>query len=364
MRRAVRLAAQGVGGTSPNPVVGAVVLDVAGNVVGEGFHARAGGPHAEVEALRAAGDRARGGTCVVTLEPCNHTGRTGPCVAALRASGVVRVVFGVADPTPTAGGGADALAACGIGVEAGVLAVEAERINEAWLTYARTGRPFVSWKYAASLDGRTAAADGSSRWITSTESRADVHRLRAQCDAVLVGSRTVLVDDPQLAVRKAELTHRQPWRVVLDSTARTPLNSRVLDGAAPTLIIVAEESARGDSARALRAAGAEVVGVTRAPDGTGLDLTAVLTMLAAREVVSLLLEGGASLAGSFLRAGMIDRIIGYVAPLLVGGDGAPMLAGPGAPGIAAALRLRLDEITQIGSDLRLTARPIRTPEEV
>ena len=303
MARAIALAARGLGTTSPNPVVGAVVLDAAGNVVGEGFHAVAGGPHAEVEALRAAGDRARGGTCLVTLEPCNHTGRTGPCVDALRSAGVARVLYAVADPNPVAGGGAAELTAAGIDVEAGLLADEAERVNEAWLTYVRMGRPFVTWKYAASLDGRTAAVDGSSRWITSPESRADVHRLRASSDAVLVGSRTVLADDPQLAVRKADPVGRAPLRVLLDSTARTPTDSRVLDPAAPTLIFVAHDVPEGLRAQALRAAGAEVIGVPRAPAGIGLDLAAVLAVLARRGVVSVLVEGGAGLAGGFLRAG-------------------------------------------------------------
>jgi len=362
MRRAIELAGRGVGTTSPNPMVGAVVLDSAGAAVGEGFHVRPGGEHAEALALAAAGGRARGGTCVVTLEPCNHTGRTGPCVGALLAAGVVRVVYAVTDPTPLAGGGAAALLAAGVQVEGGLLAEEAELVNEAWLTYVRAGRPFVTWKYAASLDGRTAAADGSSRWITSSEARADAHRLRAESDAVLIGSGTVLADDPHLAVRKAELTRRQPWRVVLDSAARTPPGARMLDEVAPTLVLTGPEQADGPRAQALRAAGAEVVGVPAAAGGPGLDLKAVLAVLAEREIVSVLLEGGATLAGSFLTARLIDRVVGYVAPVLIGGDGLAALAGPGAPAIDAAMRFRLDAITAIGPDVRLVARPIHGGE--
>jgi len=362
MRRAVELAALGLGTTSPNPLVGAVVLDAAGAVAGYGFHRRAGGPHAEVAALEVAGERARGGTCVVSLEPCNHTGRTGPCVAALVEAGVIRVVYAVDDPNPVAGGGAAALQAVDVEVEGGVLAQEAERVNEAWLTSVRLGRPFVTWKYAASLDGRTAAADGSSRWITSSAARADVHRLRVESDAVLVGSGTVLADNPQLAVRKAGLTDRQPLRVVLDARVRTPPTATVLDTAAATLVLVAAERADGPSADALRCAGAEVVGVPAAAGG-GLALDAVLAELHRRGLVSLLVEGGARVAGGFLAAGLIDRVIAYVAPVLIGGDGLPALAGVGAPTIDSALRLRLDDTVLIGGDVRLTARPIRPGQE-
>ncbi|MDG4863706.1 bifunctional diaminohydroxyphosphoribosylaminopyrimidine deaminase/5-amino-6-(5-phosphoribosylamino)uracil reductase RibD, partial [Streptomyces sp. T-3] len=189
-RRAIALAAHGLGSTSPNPVVGCVILDASGRTVGEGFHERAGGPHAEVHALRAAGEKARGGTALVTLEPCNHTGRTGPCAQALIEAGIARVVYAVADPDPTATGGAHTLRTAGIDVEGGLLEDEARAGNIAWLTALKTGRPYVTWKYAATLDGRIAAADRTSRWISSAESRADVHRLRAEADAVVVGSGT------------------------------------------------------------------------------------------------------------------------------------------------------------------------------
>lgn len=223
MRRAIALAARGLGGTSPNPVVGCVVLDPSGEVAGEGFHAYAGGPHAEVVALREAGGRARGGTAYVTLEPCAHTGRTGPCATALLEAGVVRVVVAVPDPNPVAAGGAEVLRRHGVRVDEGVLTAEAEEGNAAWLTFVRARRPFVTWKFAATMDGRSAASDGTSQWITSPEARADVHRLRAESDAVVAGIGTVLADDPRLTVRPPAGSSVAPvLRVVADPGARTP----------------------------------------------------------------------------------------------------------------------------------------------
>jgi len=298
MRRAIALSARGLGTTSPNPVVGCVVLDATGRVAGEGFHARAGGPHAEVVALEAAGERARGGTAVVTLEPCAHTGRTGPCTSALLASGVRRVLFAVADPDPRAAGGGDVLRTVGVAVDGGLLAAEAARVNEAWLFAVRVGRPHVTWKYAASLDGRVAAADGSSRWISGAESRADAHRLRAQVDAVLVGTGTALADDPQLTVRDADErpAERQPLRVVVGMRT-LPADARLLDDAAETLFIHER------------------------------DPRSVLAVLHDRGVRSVLLEGGPTLAGCFLAEGLVNRVVGYVAPLLIGEAGLPVVAG-------------------------------------
>ncbi|AXK37285.1 bifunctional diaminohydroxyphosphoribosylaminopyrimidine deaminase/5-amino-6-(5-phosphoribosylamino)uracil reductase RibD [Streptomyces armeniacus] len=350
MRRAVALAARGLGSTSPNPVVGCVVLDRAGGTVGEGWHQRAGGPHAEVHALAEAGDDARGGTAVVTLEPCSHTGRTGPCTQALVDAGIARVVYAVPDPSPAARGGGDTLAAAGLDTASGLLAAEAAAGNAAWLTAVRRGLPYVTWKYAATLDGRSAAADGTSRWITSEESRADVHRLRAESDAVLVGSGTQLADDPHLAVRGIEGA-TQPLRVVLDTEARTAPTARVLDGAAPALVAVAEDA---DATRL--AAAAEVVRLPRDGDGRGLELTALLRELYARDVRSVLLEGGPALAGAFLAAGAVDRVIGYLAPVLLGA-GPAALGDAGISTIAAALRLTVTETARLGPDLRLTAVP-------
>ena len=350
MRRAIELAARGLGFTSPNPVVGCVLLDAAGRTVGEGHHERAGGPHAEVNALRAAGERARGGTAVVTLEPCDHTGRTGPCTRALIDAGVARVVFAVADPDPTAAGGAATLRAAGIEVESGLLADEAEEVNAAWLTSVRRGRPHVTYKYAATLDGRIAAADGTSQWITSAQARADVHRLRAVSDAVVVGAGTVRADDPHLAVRGVPGAV-QPLRVVVDgsATAVKP-GARVLDDTAPTLLAVAEDAdtthldGRCD--------------VVRLPCGAAggrlLDVSALLAALHARGVRSVLLEGGPSLAGSFVAAGVVDRVVGYLAPALLGA-GPTALAGAGVATLADAPRLDLTDLVRIGPDLRITA---------
>jgi diaminohydroxyphosphoribosylaminopyrimidine deaminase/5-amino-6-(5-phosphoribosylamino)uracil reductase len=329
MTRAIELSRRALGATSPNPIVGCVVLDARGDLVGEGFHAAAGGPHAEVVALAEAGAEARGGTAVVTLEPCRHTGRTGPCTQALFDAGVVRVVFAVADPSSTAGGGADVLRAIGIEVEAGVLEHEAAAANEAWLHRSRTGRPFVIWKYAATLDGRVAAADGTSRWITGSQARIDVHRLRAECDAIVVGTGTVLADDPELTVRGIEFS-RQPLRVVVGRRPLPP-SARVLDAAAETLLLADHDPA------------------------------AVLTELADRDVVSVLLEGGPTLAASFVAAGLVDKVVGYVAPALLGA-GPSVLASVGIETIAETLRLQVDDVRLIGGDVRVVAYPRKAGE--
>ncbi|MGW9072418.1 bifunctional diaminohydroxyphosphoribosylaminopyrimidine deaminase/5-amino-6-(5-phosphoribosylamino)uracil reductase RibD [Streptomyces yangpuensis] len=353
MRRAIELAARGLGSTSPNPVVGCVITDTSGTVVGEGWHQRAGGPHAEVHALRAAGTAARGGTAYVTLEPCNHTGRTGPCAQALLDAGVTRVVYAVPDPNPQASGGAATLRAAGIDTEAGLLRAEAEAGNTAWLTSVRLGRPHVTWKYAATLDGRSAAADGSSRWISSAESRADVHRLRAEADAVLVGGGTLRADDPHLAVRGIDGA-TQPLRVALDTRAGLPPAARILDDAAPTLLVVAEDA----DTRHLPG-----VDLLRLPLRDGrIPLDQLLTQLYARGVRSLLLEGGPTLAGAFLEAGAVDRVVGYLAPALLGA-GPAALGDAGITTITHALRLDITEAVRVGPDLRITALPATAPKE-
>ncbi|MDP3711881.1 MAG: bifunctional diaminohydroxyphosphoribosylaminopyrimidine deaminase/5-amino-6-(5-phosphoribosylamino)uracil reductase RibD [Mycobacteriales bacterium] len=324
LRRAVEVSRAVLGRTSPNPPVGAVVLDAAGVVVGEGATEPPGGRHAEVVALACAGERARGGTLAVTLEPCAHTGRTGPCTDAVLAAGVARVVVGCADPTELAGGGAAVLRAAGVEVELGRLADEVARGPlEAWLTAQRTRRPFVTWKSAVTLDGRVAAADGTSRWITGEAARADVHRLRAEVDAVVVGVGTVLADDPQLTVRPDP--GHQPLRVVLDRTGRTPPGARVLDDAADSLVLAFAPAA-------------------------------ALAELAARGVVSVLLEGGPTVAAAFLEAGLVDRVVTYVAPALLG-EGPSAVAPWGVGTISDALRLRLDDVTRVGDDVRLVLRP-------
>ncbi|MGW8375895.1 bifunctional diaminohydroxyphosphoribosylaminopyrimidine deaminase/5-amino-6-(5-phosphoribosylamino)uracil reductase RibD [Streptomyces sp. ODS28] len=351
MRRAVELADRGQGSTSPNPVVGCVILDSAGRAVGEGWHQRAGGPHAEVHALAEAGEDARGGTAVVTLEPCNHTGRTGPCSRALIDAGVARVVYALADPNPTAGGGARTLAEAGVDTENGLLADEAAAVNAAWLASVTRGRPLVTWKYAATLDGRTAAADGSSRWITGPEARADVHRLRARHDAVVVGAGTARADDPHLAVRDVPGAV-QPLRVVVDASATAVQpGARVLDDIAPTLIAVAE-----DADAAHLEDDAEVVRLPRAAEGPGLDIPALLEALHERGVLAVLLEGGPTLAGAFVAARAVDRVTGYIAPVLLG-EGPAALGPAGISTITQALRLHVNDSVRIGPDLRITAVP-------
>jgi diaminohydroxyphosphoribosylaminopyrimidine deaminase/5-amino-6-(5-phosphoribosylamino)uracil reductase len=349
MRRAVALSARALGATAPNPVVGCVILDAAGRTVGEGWHQRAGGPHAEVHALLAAGGQARGGTALVTLEPCNHTGRTGPCAQALIEAGVARVVYAVADPSPVASGGAATLRAAGVDVSGGLLAAEAEAVNAAWLTSVRKSRPYVRWKYAATLDGRIAAADGSSRWITSPQARADVHRLRAEADAVVVGSGTLAADDPHLAVRGIDGA-TQPLRVVVDTRAGITAGARVLDDAAPTLVAV------GKDADTSHLPGVDIARLPYAPDGRGVDVAALLAELLARGVRSVLLEGGPTLAGAFVAAASVDTVTAYLAPALLGA-GPAALDGGGISTIAQALRLDVTDVARLGPDLRLTAVP-------
>jgi diaminohydroxyphosphoribosylaminopyrimidine deaminase / 5-amino-6-(5-phosphoribosylamino)uracil reductase len=358
MRAAIALAARALGETSPNPVVGCVVLDADGERVGEGWHAFAGAAHAESAALRQAGDRASGGTLVVTLEPCDHHGRTGPCTQAILDAGVRRVLYAVADPSEDARGGGRHLAEAGVDVESGLLEAEAERGNAEWLTYARLGRPHVTWKFAATLDGRSAAADGTSQWITGPAAREDVHRLRARCDAIVAGSGTVLADDPRLTVRGFDphdhlRTHRRPLRVVADGRARTPLGSHVLDGTTPTLIAVAEDAV---TAAALESQAA-VVRLPRAPHTGGLDLRALLAELREREIVSVLLEGGPTLAGAFLEAGLIDEVVAYLAPKLLGA-GPSVLEDAGINTISEVASLEVVDIVRLGDDVRITARPL------
>lgn len=341
LRRAVELAARGFPRTLPNPAVGCVVLAADEMVVGEGWHEYAGGPHAEVVALAAAGERAAGGTAVVTLEPCAHTGRTGPCTQALLAAGVHRVVIGVADPSAAAAGGAARLRAAGVAVEQvdGAERAAAESVDVAWLTAVRRGRPYLTWKLASSLDGRIAAADRTSRWITGADARADVHRLRAWCDAILVGVGTVLADDPSLTVRPADgpVPDRQPLRVVADTHGRTPSGARVRDAAAPTWIATAADVGTGSDGR--------------------LDLGALMSALHERERRHVLLEGGPRLAGAAVAAGLVDRVVAYVAPALLG-SGASALGPAGVTTLAQAYRLELLDVRVIGDDVRIEARPL------
>ena len=349
VRRAVALSGRALGTTSPNPPVGAVVLDAGGVVAGEGWTRPPGGPHAEVVALAEAGDRARGGTAVVTLEPCRHRGRTGPCTGALLDAGVARVVVACADPTPEAGEGAAVLRAAGVDVETGVLADEVARGPlEAWLTSRRTGRPFVTWKYAATLDGRSAAADGTSRWITGESSRADVHRLRAEADAVVAGVGTVLADDPLLDARPGGGGGAQPLRVVVDSRGRTPLSARALAGPDPALVVTGPLLDDPGYPRRRE--------VPLGDDGH-VDLRRLLAALQDEHgAVSVLLEGGPSLAGSFVRQGLVDRVVAYIAPALLGA-GPAALGDAGVGTISTVHRLQVEDVTRTGDDVRLVLRP-------
>ena len=330
MHRALALAETVRGRTSPNPAVGAVILGPDGEVAGEGATQPVGGPHAEIMALREAGDRARGATAVVTLEPCAHTGRTGPCTEALIEAGIARVVYAVDDPNPPAAGGADRLREAGVDVVAGVNEAEAAAAAlRPWLHALRTGRPFVTWKLASTLDGRVAAADQSARWISSPLARADSHAFRGIVDAIVVGSGTVLADDPHLTVRDAddELAEHQPLRVVLDRRHRVHQSAQVLDNAAETLLL--------DTA------------VPRF----------ALKALHDRGVRHVLLEGGPTLAGAFVEARCLDEVIAYVAPKLLGA-GPSALGDAGISTIADAISLDVDTVTRMGGDVKIVARPI------
>lgn len=326
MRRALDAARLGPP-NDPNPRVGAVVVDRHGAVAGVGHHEGAGTPHAEVVALARAGERAAGSTVYVTLEPCAHTGRTPPCTDALLAAGVARVVYAVPDPSARGGGGARRLSEQGVRVEHRPDAA-AEELVAAWAFAVRHGRPWVIWKVAATLDGRAAAADGTSRWISSPEARADSHDLRARCGAVVAGTGTVLVDDPALTARHPDgsLRDRQPWRVAVGRRP-VPPTARLRDGSAPTLVLPTH------------------------------DPHEVLGELHAREVRQVLLEGGPTLAAAFWRAGLVDEVVAYLAPALLG-------AGPTAVGdlgiatIGDLARLELTDVRRVGPDVRLTARPV------
>lgn len=333
MRRAID-AAGSVVATFPNPRVGCVLLDSSGQIIAIGVHRGAGTPHAEIDALNQAGAGAAGAIAVVTLEPCNHTGRTGPCSRALIAAGVTRVVYAQRDPNGKAAGGADTLRQAGIDVEADVLTEAAAAINVEWTHAITTGRPFVTWKYAATLDGLSAASDGSSKWITGPEARRDVQTFRAGVDAIVVGTGSVLADDPRLTVRDAEDNplpyESQPLRVVVGESV-IPRHYRVFDTTAPTLLIRSR------------------------------DPQTVLKQLAEREIRHVWLEGGPRLAGAFWNAALIDRVIGYVAPAFLGAGLAALKTE--STTLADLRPIDLTSIDRIGNDIRLIGTPLRAPRE-
>lgn len=353
MKRAIVLARRGMGKTSPNPAVGCVIVKN-GEVVGEGWHRRTGTPHAEVHALRQAGNGARGADVYVTLEPCAHYGKTPPCAAALVEAGARRVFAAMVDPNPKVSGkGADILRAAGIEVLTGLMEGESRRLNEPFIKYMTTGLPFVTLKSAMTLDGKTATAGGDSRWVTNEISRRFVHKLRASVDAVMVGSGTVIADDPRLNSRISG--GRDPIRVVVDSVLRMPLDAQMLGlvSAAPT--IVATLAGDGIKAAELRARGAEVL-QCRARNGR-VDLNDLLARLGDRGIQSVLLEGGATLAGEALRLGLIDKFLLFYAPRLLGGDGPGLFAGEGATIMADAMQLRDVKLRRFGTDVLLEGYP-------
>lgn len=332
MRRALTLAASADAPPGPNPRVGCVLIAPDGAVIAEGCHRGAGTAHAEADALAHARERAAGATAVVTLEPCNHHGRTPPCADALVAAGVVRVVYAQPDPHVVAAGGAMRLRDAGVDVEGGVLASEAAALNEPWTFAVTYGRPLVTWKVAATLDGRVAAADGTSRWISGERSRAQVHDLRSAVDAILVGTGTAVTDDPQLTARTNDgvLADVQPLRVVV-GMRDLPSDSRVLDTTAETLHLRTH------------------------------DPVEVLDALHAREIRHVLLEGGPTVAAAFVRAGLVDRIVWYVAPVLLGA-GAPAIGELGIETIGSAIRLAEVRVEQVGEDARISGVVARRVE--
>jgi diaminohydroxyphosphoribosylaminopyrimidine deaminase/5-amino-6-(5-phosphoribosylamino)uracil reductase len=351
MAQALRLAERGAFTARPNPMVGCVVA-AGGEVLGEGFHRRKGEPHAEVHALQAAGPRARGATAYVTLEPCAHHGSTPPCAEALVRAGIARVVAATRDPFPQVDGrGIDALRAAGIRTEVGLMAAAARELNRGFFSRIERGRPWIRIKLAMSLDGRTALADGESRWITGSAARADVHRWRARAGALLTASGTVLADDPQLTVRlEGDVAVTPPLRVVLDVGLATPARSRVLDASAPTLFFHAPDVKLNDAFRER-----DRIAV---PVHKGLlDLEQVMKALAQRGINEVQVEAGATLAGALLRAKLVDELLLYIAPVLLGEHGRPLFAGVEPLSMAQRLGFRVADTRHVGDDLRLRLLP-------
>src|SRR5690554_1732005 len=361
MARALRLAERGLYTTMPNPRVGCVLVKD-GEVIAEGWHYRAGEAHAEVHALQQAGDRARGATAYVTLEPCNHRGRTGPCSEALLAAGVVRVVFGMEDPNPqVAGTGLERLRAAGVETDGPLLEDDARALNPGFLKRMERNLPYVRCKLAMSLDGRTAMASGQSKWVTGRKSREDVQRLRAHSCAIISGIDTVLSDNASLTVRADELqlpnaedaAAKQPLRVILDSRLRLTRNSEILNHPSPILLVHNGSDANADKLDGWPAH-VELIALPGKDDR--INLLALLRELARRECNEVLVEAGATLAGSFLRLGLLDEVIVYMAPKLLGSNARPLFDLP-LNTMAAALPLKFRDIRAVGDDWRITAIP-------
>lgn len=356
MARALRLAERGAYTTKPNPMVGCVLAH-GDDVVGEGWHQRVGQAHAEVIALEAAGDRAKGATAYVTLEPCAHTGRTGPCADALIEAGVGRVVAAMRDPFPQVdGAGFDKLRAAGLEVLDGLMETQSRALNRGYLSRIVRGRPWLRVKLATSLDGRSAMANGESKWISGEASRLDVQRWRARAGAIVTGSGTVIADDPSLTVRMGDDTEFvPPLRVVLDPGLATVARGRVREGDAPTLYLHAPNA---KPSQIMRTDGFHAETDTVAVSGGRFDLEAVLRLLAERGVNEVQVEAGATLAGGFLAAGLVDELLLYMAPVVLGSDARPLFAGLGIDAMADRLRLQVVESRTIGEDTRLLLRPV------
>lgn len=350
MARALQLAERALWTTSPNPRVGCVLVRD-GEIVGEGWHVRAGEPHGEVHALRAAGERARGATAYVTLEPCSHYGRTPPCAEGLIAAGVTRVVAAMEDPNPlVAGRGLAMLRAAGIETACGLLAEAAQELNIGFVSRMTRGRPWVRLKTAASLDGKTALNNGVSQWITGPDARRDGHRWRARACAILTGIGTVRDDDPRLDVREVETT-RQPLRVIVDSRLETPPTARILQGGSVLLAAAVDDAER---ANLLKAAGAEILLL---PNAAGkVELPALLNALAARGINEVHVEAGWKLNGSLLREGLVDELLLYMAPCLIGHHAAGLFNLPELSDLAGKRPLSLRDVRQVGGDIRILAR--------
>ncbi len=354
MRRALDLAKRGRFGTSPNPMVGAVVLDPQGELAGEGYHAAFGGPHAEVIALREAGARARGGSLFVTLEPCVHHGKTPPCVDAIISSGVRRVVVAMRDPNPHAAGGVERLRAEGVDVNVGGDTNGARALNRRWLTWVQERRPWVTLKAAVSLDGRIATRTGQSKWITGEAARQRGLELREEHDAILVGVDTILADNPRLT-RRLGLNRTGSWhRVVLDSRLRTPSQATIVQSDPDLTIIVHTPNAGREDRKRLESAGVHLI--ESPADQTGrVDVHQLLTRLGQRGVAALLVEGGAKVHGSFVDRDLVDEVVVFIAPILIGGTAPAAVAGTGFADLSLAPRLRFEGIERHGDDLELRA---------
>ncbi|WP_110928621.1 bifunctional diaminohydroxyphosphoribosylaminopyrimidine deaminase/5-amino-6-(5-phosphoribosylamino)uracil reductase RibD [Bacillus massiliglaciei] len=363
MQMALDLASSAKGKTNPNPVVGAVIVKD-GVIAGTGIHRKAGEPHAEVHAFRMAGDYAKGATLYVTLEPCSHYGKTPPCANLVKDSGVSRVVVAAQDPNPeVAGRGIELIRNAGIEVEVGILEEEAKKLNERFIHNMQTGSPFIISKYAMTADGKIAAHNGQSKWVTGKEARHSVHRLRNEVDAILVGIGTVLADNPSLTTRLPEGNGKHPIRVIMDRRLRMPLHAAVMDASDAKTWIVTGENADPEKAELLRQKGAVLIHV---PEKEGvLDLHAAMEKLYANGITDILVEGGAEINASFLREGLINKFLIYIAPKILGGrNSLSPFAGADVNSMESAADLHIEKVEMVGKDLCITAYPVKESEEI